>query len=146
MNLAAEASPQCLVCGRAYAGTRSRPRWALDRTTGQLLGSVHTNCAVGRDVFTAEGDGPLETARFTLWRYYVARPDTGSDEWYAATLTDRGRDRALNAEQQELLEWWTTKGPLQLGADRVRGIVDAYHSSLERYADWRARVPEEIAA
>ena len=50
-------------------------------------------------------------------------------------------DFDLNPEQQELLEWWTTKGPLQLGTDRVRGIVDAYHRSLQQYADWIACAP-----
>lgn len=35
----------CLLCGRAYARTSSRPRWAL--TGGTIVGTAHQSCIAG---------------------------------------------------------------------------------------------------
>ena len=134
---------RCVACGRAYAGTSSRPRWAFDRATGRLVGTIHVGCAQShgrhREFFAESStEEPLDQAWFWAWARLVRMPWRRDPDEVDARAFVAGEtvEETLSPAGRRLLDW-SQRGPLQYPPERIAALEAAYRRLARDYRAWR---------
>ena len=134
---------RCVACGREYAGTSSRPRWAFDRATGRLVGTVHQSCSAvreqrGRYFAESSATEPLDQAWLWAWARLVRMPWRSDPDEVDALALVAGEtvEETLSPAGRRLLDWWQ-RGPLQYPPERIAALEAAYRRLARDYRAWR---------
>lgn len=146
---------RCLLCGRAYAGTSSKPRWVSDGD-GRVVGTLHASCYPRIEhglAFVGSMDESLDRARRFAWvRLRWIRRD-GPVEWGVleraenlldlATGTAEDLTATLNAAQAERLAWWQEHEPWRkelLTPTDAGEVVVRYGELVAEYRAWHEAI------